>query len=230
MVKNHAFAIGALDDIHFHSKTWEKDWGLPSGFLQQHLQDMNGDIASAATTTTQTDVKKRVTVDFEGANLYIGSISKLQLVNVDLKSGGNIGVGSLDELHIVSLDPNRRNTFSVGTSTNSTEGDNLQLYANERIVTDGLAFNAGIDEIYLEARTIDLKNITFPAASEVTLASELGGINGRYPTFGNSQRQTGRVNFIQNIYYNVNHLDSEANFDSLDQLPNGKHPIAIKKR
>ena len=230
MVKDHALAIGALDDIHFHSKTWEQDWGLPSGFLQQHLKDMSGDIASDATTTTQTDVKNRVTVDFEGANLYIGSISKLQLVNVDLKSGGNIGVGSLDELHIVSLDPNRRNTFSVGTSTNSTEGDNLQLYANERIVTDGLAFNAGIDEIYLEARTIDLKNITFPAASEVTLASELGGISGRYPTFGNSQRQTGRVNFIQNVYYNVNHLDSEANFDSLDPLPNGKHPIVIKKR
>ena len=41
---------------------------------------------------------------------------------------------------------------------------------------------------------------------------------------------TGRVNFIQNVYYNVNHLDSEANFDSLAPLPNGKHPIVIKKR
>ncbi len=62
------------------------------------------------------------------------------------------------------------------------------------------------------------------------LASELGPLDGKYPTFGLSERQTGRVNFIQNVYYNVNHLDSEANFDSLAPLPNGKHPIVIKKR
>jgi hypothetical protein len=230
VVKDHALAIGALDDIHFHSETWEKDWGLPTGFLEQHLGEMSGDIASDAAATAPIEVKNRIKMDFEGANLYIGSVSKLQLVNVDLKSGGNLGVGSLDEVHIVSLDTAQPNVFTAGENSNPAEGDNIQIYANERIVADGLAFEGRVDEIYMEARTVDLKNINFPAGSEIKLASELGGLDGKYPTFGIGDRQTGRVNFIKNVYYDVNQVNGRGSFDDLDPLANGKHPIVIKKR
>jgi len=230
LVKDHALAIGALDDIHFHSETWEKDWGLPTGFLEQHLDGMSGDIANDAVATAPTEVKNRIKMDFEGANLYIGSVSKLQLVNVDLKSGGNLGVGSLDEVHIVSLDTAQPNVFTAGENSNPAEGDNIQIYANERIVADGLAFEGRVDEIYMEARTVDLKNINFPAGSEVKLASELGGLEGKYPTFGLGDRQTGRVNFIKDVYYDVNHVNGRDSFDALAPLPNGKLPIVIKKR
>ena len=37
VVKDHALAIGALDEIHFHSKTIESDWGLSTDFLEKHL-------------------------------------------------------------------------------------------------------------------------------------------------------------------------------------------------
>ena len=176
-------------------------------------------------------------MDFEGANLYLGSISKMELVNVDLESGGNLGVASLDELHIVSsdpTDPEKQNTFTVGKNTNPSDdrGDNVQLFANERIVADGLRFEGRVDSIYMEARTVDLKNVTFPNGSEVNLASRDGGVGvgGKYPTFGIGQRAVGKVNFIDQVKYDTNHINSQNSFDALGKLPNGKHPITISKR
>ena len=237
VVKDHALAIGALDDIHFHSETWEADWGLEPGFLKKHLDTVADQAPSDATLANKST---RATVDFEGANLYLGSVAKLELVNVDLKSGGNLGVGSLDELSIVSLDPNQRNTITVGQNTNTSEGDNIQLYANERILADGLNFEGRVDEVYMQARTVDIKNTTFPGGSEVILVSEYGGLQGKYPTFGVSKRQMGRVNFIDNVKYDNVTIDSNEAFDSLGNThsitttphpinnPTGrKHPITI---
>ena len=230
-VKDHALAIGALDEIHFHSETIEKDWGLPADFLEKHLD------YSGSTQTEDGDPAKfydrrtdRIKMDFDGANLYLGSISKMELVNVDLESGGNLGVASLDELHIVSSDPtDTPNTFTVGKNTNpSDRGDNVQLFANERIVADGLRFEGRVDSIYMEARTVDLKNVTFPLGSEVNLASDLGGVgangtgNGKYPTFGIGQREIGRVNFIDQVKYDTHLIYDKDSFDT--------HPITISKR
>jgi hypothetical protein len=158
-------------------------------------------------------------------------------VNVDLESGGNLGVASLDELHIVSSDPtNTPNTFTVGKNTNpSDRGDNVQLFANERIVADGLRFEGRVDSIYMEARTVDLKNVTFPSGSEVKLASELGGVaangigNGKYPTFGIGQREIGRVNFIDKVKYADKLIYNPNSFNEV-KLLNGKQAITISKR
>jgi len=138
----------------------------------------------------------------------------------------------LDELHIVSSDPtNTPNTFTVGKNTNpSDRGDNIQLFANDRIVADGLRFDGRVDSIYMEATTVDLKNVTFPKGSEVNLASRDGGVGGKYPTFGIGQRAVGKVNFIDQVKYDTNHINSQNSFDALGKLPNGKHPITISKR
>ena len=249
VVKDHALAIGALDEIHFHSETIEKDWGLSTDFLEKHL-DYSGPTQTIVTDQTafanRTD---RIKIDFEGANLYLGSISKMELVNVDLESGGNLGVASLDELHIVSsdpTDPEKQNTFTVGKNTNpSDRGDNVQLFANERIVADGLRFEGRVDSIYMEATTVDLKNVTFPNGSEVNLASDLGGVgangigNGKYPTFGIENRTIGRVNFIKNVNYNTTsdgnpiNMISDSAFNTVNStviLPNGKQAVTISKR
>jgi hypothetical protein len=235
VVKDHALAIGALDEIHFHSKTIEADWGLPADFLEKHLDYSVAEPKTTAndpTITTFQNRTDRIKMEFEGANLYLGSISKMELVNVDLESGGNLGVASLDELHIVSSDPtNTPNTFTVGKNTNpSDRGDNIQLFANERIVADGLRFEGRVDSIYMEARTVDLKNVTFPNGSEVNLASELGGVDGKYPTFGINDRTIGRVNFIDNVKYDIIPIANRDSFDALGTLLNGKQPITISKR
>ena len=241
VVKDHALAIGALDEIHFHSKTIEADWGLPADFLEKHLDYSGSTQTTGSDQTTFNNTTDRIKMDFEGANLYLGSISKLELVNVDLESGGNLGVASLDELHIVSSDPtNTPNTFTVGKNTNpSDRGDNVQLFANERIVADGLQFDGRVDLIYMEARTVDLKNVTFPNGSEVKLASELGGVDGKYPTFGINDRTIGRVNFIDQVNYNTTSVGNPINMNSVSEfdrvnstvnLPNGKQAVTISKR
>ena len=254
-VKDHALAIGALDEIHFHSRTIydsgdsaEPDWGLPADFLEKHLnyEDKVMPTTSWSDSTKPQNIK-RIKIDFEGANLYLGSISKMELVNVDLESGGNLGVASLDELHIVSSDPtDTPNTFTVGKNTNpSDRGDNIQLFANERIVADGLRFDGRVDSIYMEATTVDLKNVTFPNGSEVNLASDLGGVgangtgNGKYPTFGIENRTIGRVNFIDQVNYNTTsdgnpiNMISDSAFNTVNStviLPNGKQAVTISKR
>jgi hypothetical protein len=243
MVKDHALTIGALDEIHFHSKTIENDWGLPADFLEKHLDYSGPTQTTPNDRTTFKNRTDRIKMDFEGANLYLGSISKMELVNVDLESGGNLGVASLDELHIVSSDPtNTPNTFTVGKNTNPLDdrGDNVQLFANERIVADGLRFEGRVDSIYMEARTVDLKNVTFPHGSEVKLASELGGIDGKYPTFGIPNRAIGRVNFIDQVNYNSTstgdgtpiNMNSTSEFDRVNttvSLLNGKQAVTISQ-
>ena len=66
------------------------------------------------------------------------------------------------------------------------------MYAHDRIAVNGLGFGGNVREIYMDANTIDLKNIKFPDSSEVMLKSKLG-----YPTFGHENRKIGHVNFIK---------------------------------
>jgi hypothetical protein len=87
----------------------------------------------------------------------------------------------------------------------------------------------------MEARTVDLKNVTFPSGSEVKLASELGGVaangigNGKYPTFGIGQREIGRVNFIDKVKYADKLIYNPNSFNEV-KLLNGKQAITISKR
>jgi hypothetical protein len=64
----------------------------------------------------------------------------------------------------------------------------------------------------MEAMTVNLKNLNFPAGSSVNLNSAYGGIEGLYPNFGSSA--VGRVNFIQNVKYNSHLLNSRSTFDA----------------
>ena len=63
----------------------------------------------------------------------------------------------------------------------------------------------------MEAMTINLSNINFPSGSTVELKSQYGGINGKYPSFGT--KLYGRVNFIENVRYNSNLMNSTSTFD-----------------
>jgi hypothetical protein len=141
--------------------------------------------------------------------LGIGAYDRLELVNIDIDTGGNLAIGSLDELQIKSTNPNEESklssTFSVGRYSDS---DNLYLYADQLIDIDGLRFSGNMREIYMEAITIDLKNVNFPSQSEVMLRSELG-----QPTFGPSNRVIGAVNFIENVRHGSRPIDSMQDFN-----------------
>ena len=73
----------------------------------------------------------------------------------------------------------------------------------------------------MEAMTINLHNLNFPAGSSVNLNSAYGGIDGKYPSFG--RVMYGRVNFIENIRYSSNLIMDRPSFDQhADNITIGK--------
>ena len=75
----------------------------------------------------------------------------------------------------------------IGTSTaqqkhyqlvmaGQSDPDNVYLYAHKLIQVNGLEITGRVDDVYMEAITINLRNVTFPDTSEVTLRSRDGTI------------------------------------------------------
>ena len=75
-----------------------------------------------------------------------------------------------------------------------------------------MRFSDQVRQITMEAMTINLSNLNFPGGSVVNLNSAYGGIDGMYPNFGSSS--VGRVNFIQNVKYNSNLINTRSAFDT----------------
>jgi len=102
---------------------------------------------------------------FEGSNLGIGSYDDLTVVNVDIDVGGNLAMGTLGNLDI------SRSTIKVGRNS---DRDNVYMYAEDLLKAEDLVFSGRTREIYMEANTIDLRSVHFPANSEVMLRSREG--------------------------------------------------------
>ena len=109
-----------------------------------------------------------------------------------------MGLGTLEDLRIQD------------SSIRAGSGNRALLYAQNKMDVDGLTFSSGLGQVYMEATTIDLRNVDFPSGSEVRLVSELGG---NYPNFGFSE--PGRVNFIDAVSYGgpANIMNDASSFD-----------------
>jgi hypothetical protein len=97
------------------------------------------------------------------------------------------------------------------------------IKAAKELYVDNMRFNDQLPKIVMEATTIRLSNVTFPANAAINLNSLKGAIDGRYPNFGTSvpaAQQLGRVNFLQNVGVQnemksgVNLLHDRPSFDS----------------
>ena len=126
----------------------------------------------------------------------------MDIVNVDLHAEGEIGVRSLDSIVINNSE----------FATRGSGADHIHLIAASDLAVDNLRFSEQVRQITMEAMTINLSNLNFPAGSTVSLNSAYGGIDGVYPNFGSIA--TGRVNFIKNIRYNSNLINSKSTFDA----------------
>jgi hypothetical protein len=207
-----AISIGAADDVHFRSKSIS-DY-FDGDFVEQYLNDPQDPVFLSDQQITPQSSPSKITVKNHGKDLGIGSFDKLELIDLDLSTQGHLAVGTLNELKILSTrfdesiefsDQNietvlNLNKFSAGSSQKKGE---VFLYANDRIAINGLGFGSDVREIYMDAITLDLKNVKFPNSSEVMLKSKLG-----YPTFGHQDRKVGHVNFIKNVYHGRDHVDS----------------------
>jgi hypothetical protein len=140
-------------------------------------------------------------IDFSGDSLGFGSFDSLEIINVDLHAEDSIGVRSLDSIVI------ENSKFA----TRGTGADEIHMIAAADLTIDNLRFSDQVRQITMEAMTINLRNLNFPNGSMVNLNSAYGGIDGFYPNFGSVA--TGRVNFIKNVQYNSNLINSKASFD-----------------
>jgi hypothetical protein len=147
-------------------------------------------------------IEKGSNVRFEGESLGIGSFNSLRVIEVDLFAQDEISLRSLDRL---VLENSKMVTSGRG------EHDAVELLAYQEISVDNLRFNENIKRIAMEAMTINLSNLNFPAGSEVKLNSAHGGLDGKYPNFNSILY--GRVNFIKNIRYATNPIMDRPSFD-----------------
>ena len=88
--------------------------------------------------------------------------------------------------------------------------------AARNLNVDGMTFSRPPASVLMEATTLRLSNVNFPATSTIRLNSLKGPIDGKYPNFGTAipaAQQVGRVNFIQNVSSGGNPINTRQAFD-----------------
>ncbi len=205
-VEDHALAIGAADDFYLRS---------------EYSSSNNADYENP----------NPISIKYTGSNLGLGSEDTMRLVNVNIETGGNLAISSLDELHI-GLSDSHSSTFSVGTGGENSDPDNVYMVANNLIQVNGLNFSGRLDDVYMEAITINLKDVAFPSTADVMLRSRDGTVH--FNTFAN--RVIGGVNLTDVSHGGTNltrgHFDNgpAGHIDSTISLPNGTSAIKIRKQ
>lgn len=148
------------------------------------------------------NIRPGITINMNAQNLVVAARQDITINNVNLDAKDEVAVRSLRDAHIDNVE--------VGADSLAS------LKARRDLNVDGLTFKRDVSRIVMEATTIRLKNINFPAASQVHLNSLKGAIDGKYPNFGTAipaADQVGRVNFIQNISVGGNAVMSRPAFD-----------------
>ena len=173
-------------------------------------------------------------IEYTGSNLGIGSgdtgAASMHLLNTKITTGGNLAAGSLGTMNISNA------TFSVGTANSSTsDPDNVYLYANELLDINNLAFSGRVDDIYMESRTIHLKNTVFPATADVMLRSQNGALNIQSTI---TDIAPGAVNFYQVKHIGISNDNLtrdlfqgvDGHINSKKVLPNGTPYIKVRSQ
>jgi len=161
-------------------------------------------------------------ITYTGSNLAIGQAGKIAsddstyddrtssindkralLIQADISTGGNLAIGSLGQIQVkgATFTLGTANETSAGSGVYTSDADNLYMYANDLIEINGLSFasSARLDDVYMEAITINLKDVTFPSASDVFLRTRDGTID--FGTF--SSPTVGAANFTNVVHPDV---------------------------
>ena len=135
----------------------------------------------------------------------------IEIVNVSMEAGVSLALESMQSSLLIK-------------NSNLYSRDEIMLRAFDELQLNSVQFSNQVREIYMQATTISLRNINFPDGSNIFLATDYGGIDGKYPTFPTGDAndlmgnwQQGRVNFIQNVRYNENVMNNRSQFDQFGQ-------------
>ncbi len=161
----------------------------------------------------------------DAARLVVMSSGEMQFAEgMSLKSAtGDLVLSSRSDLSLknVGLEVSReaviRGTRDVSLINTRIGADSMAtVKAARNLNVDGLTFSRSVSSILMEATTIRLSNVNFPAASAVRLNSLHGPIDGKYPNFGTAvpaAAQIGRVNFLKNVSSGGNQIMTRQAFD-----------------
>ena len=143
-------------------------------------------------------------LNFQSAtsDLVLAARKDILLEDVQLESSREVALRSLRDVSLTNV--------TMGASNLAT------VRATRDLNVNGLKFSREIPSILMEATTIRLSEVNFPASSMVRLNSLKGAIDGKYPNFGTSipnAEQIGRVNFIKNVSSGGNVLNNRSAFD-----------------
>jgi len=144
-------------------------------------------------------------VEYDGSNFGLGAGNTVVILKSSIETKDHLGIGSLGDIWIED------------SKLTAGKGNRTFIYANKSLSVNGLEFSEGLRQVYMEATTVNLTDVDFPAGSEVRLISQLGGIDGKYPNFGSSG--TGSVNFVVKVSYGGtdNMMMDRASFDQFGQ-------------
>lgn len=189
-------------------------------------------------------------ITYTGSNLAIGQAGKIAsddatystrtsaindkralLIQADISTGGNLAIGSLGQIQV------KGSTFTLGTANAdssaptgyTSDPDNLYIYANDLIEINGLTFGSPdrLDDVYMEAITINLKDVTFPSASDVMLRTRDGTI--AFDRFSNPK--IGSANFENVVHLGIRSTKLvESDFSYVnDQYQTSHNAVIVRK-
>jgi len=148
------------------------------------------------------NLKQGISLKSATSDLIISSREDLQLDQISLDVADEVAVRGLKDVQL--------NNVTMGANMQAT------IKARRNLNVDGLNFNRSVSNILMEATTMRLSNVNFPANSAIRLNTLKGAIDGRYPNFGtavSAAQQVGRVNFIKNVSAGGNVMNNRQTFD-----------------
>ena len=171
-----------------------------------------------------------VSITNAGSNLALGSEDTMHLVNVSISTGGNLAIGTLQDLNIEQTQPS---TIQYLLELVVTIMLILITFTCMHIMKSRLTDFRLPDVLMMctWAVTINLRNVTFPHTSEVTLRSRDGTIG--FNQFANPI--VGGVN-LTNVKHGADLLDDLNKFNggpghwsSKKIMPNGTPALQVRK-
>ena len=143
-----------------------------------------------------------MTLSSATSDLVLSSRSDLSLDAVKLLVSQEATVQGMRDVSLQNVD------FGANAKATVRAARNLNV--------DGMTFSRPPASVLMEATTLRLSNVNFPATSTIRLNSLKGPIDGKYPNFGTAipaAQQVGRVNFIQNVSSGGNPINTRQAFD-----------------
>ena len=182
-------AIASLEKL---SVKGDIEWDANQGEQTQLSLMSDGDI----------EIEKGGTLKSSSSDLLIATRQDLNMEDVTIDVSQRASLRSLRNVDLKNV------TVSASSEAIVKARKNLNI--------NGLTFRRDVPKILMEATTIRLQNINFPAQSAVRLNSLHGPIGGKYPNFGtaiSAAQQVGRVNFIKNVSSGGNVMNNRQSFD-----------------